>query len=770
MTDEQGNITVSAVSVDILSEIDLKSNIADIYTRDKLYQRSEIDEKLKPMVLKSNIADIYTRDNLYTRSEIDTKLQIIDLKSNIADIYTRDNLYKRSEIDEKLKPMVLKSNIADIYTRDNLYTRSEIDTKLNTKVTISDYTPERIKSLLESNPDTHTINDSQQKAIESIPEHLKMSGGTLTGNLSMNGNNIKDLPLPTEGTDAATKNYVDSIAQGIEWQKGVIDMIDPNLHFPQRPVTGDRYIASNDGNGWQASFIYEWDGSQWIQTIPDNGIAVWVSVQNGQYVYSSSQSEWVLISGVLSHNKLNDLQGGASQEYFHLDKKTYGFIAGLDAQDLKQSASPTFSGLTIVNTDGEITFPDHKGTVIVSKDSTVNSDTILSNKARIQQLESDKLNSTEFNSEKIKDLLTQNPDTFVVTGNQIKDIDTISQKADSDDIYTKTLLYTQSEIDQSLSFKANNENVYTRGQLYLKSEIDSSLSQKLDASLYTGEKIKDKLNTLSDGKTITDKQIAAIETIPQKADIDDIYTRDQLYLKTEIDHSLNQKANTDEVYTQGQLYTKSNIDTVLSTKLDISQYSGEKIKEKLNLLSDGKTVTDEQIDAIKTIAQKAERAQVYTKDQLYVKSEVDTKLSSKLDTSQYSSEKIKEKLNALSDGKTLTDDQIVLLDSIELKANTQDVYTKTQLYTKDDIDLSLSQKADTTDVYIKSQTYAKDDIDHFLSEKANIADVYTKTQLYTKSNMDLSLSQKANIADIYTKDKIDLSLSEKANIVDVIPK
>ena len=50
---------------------------------------------------------------------------------------------------------------------------------------------------------------------------LALAGGTMTGAIAMGTNKITGLGTPTDGTDAATKNYVDSAAQGIDWKASV---------------------------------------------------------------------------------------------------------------------------------------------------------------------------------------------------------------------------------------------------------------------------------------------------------------------------------------------------------------------------------------------------------------------------------------------------------------------------------------------------------------------------------------------------------------------
>lgn len=80
-----------------------------------------------------------------------------------------------------------------------------------------------------------------------------------------------------------------------------------------------------------------------------------------------------------------------------------------------------------------------------------------------------------------------------------------------------------------------------------------------------------------------------------------------------------------------------------------------------------------------------------------------------------------------------------------------DVYTKTAT------DTLLDAKANSSDVYGKSETYSKTETDTLLSGKANASSVYTKTET------DTLLDAKANASDVYTKTESDTLLNNKLN-------
>ncbi len=61
--------------------------------------------------------------------------------------------------------------------------------------------------------------------------------------------------------------------------------------LPGTPDVGDRYLSIGTANGWTDGYIYEWDGSVWIETIPEEGQMVWIIFELLFYVYFSS--DWM---------------------------------------------------------------------------------------------------------------------------------------------------------------------------------------------------------------------------------------------------------------------------------------------------------------------------------------------------------------------------------------------------------------------------------------------------------------------------------------------
>ena len=93
-----------------------------------------------------------------------------------------------------------------------------------------------------------------------------------------------------------------------------------------------------------------------------------------------------------------------------------------------------------------------------------------------------------------------------------------------------------------------------------------------------------------------------------------------------------------------------------------------------------------------------------------------------------------------------------MTSELSKKANTDDVYTKTEVdnikkiidsditSNVNTLSAALVKKADITDVYSKTETYTKEQVNEIALTKANASDSYTKDQLYTKTEVDTAFS------------------------------
>jgi len=67
----------------------------------------------------------------------------------------------------------------------------------------------------------------------------------------------------------------------------VEDSYDPTGGLPADPTVGDRYISDATANGWTIDYIYEWDGTSWVESIPEEGWMVWMLLDLLYYVFFS---------------------------------------------------------------------------------------------------------------------------------------------------------------------------------------------------------------------------------------------------------------------------------------------------------------------------------------------------------------------------------------------------------------------------------------------------------------------------------------------------
>lgn len=141
---------------------------------------------------------------------------------------------------------------------------------------------------------------------------------------------------PTADEHLTTKQYVDGLVQGVDWQDSVLSIYDPTSGVPTASGVGDRYIASATANGWTDNNIYEWDGTQWVETVSNEGFASWVEDEDIQYVYNGT--DWVKLGSTVTHNNTAGLQGGTASEYYHLTADQYNSLTSVggveDASDM----------------------------------------------------------------------------------------------------------------------------------------------------------------------------------------------------------------------------------------------------------------------------------------------------------------------------------------------------------------------------------------------------------------------------------------------------
>jgi len=138
---------------------------------------------------------------------------------------------------------------------------------------------------------------------------------------------------PTSDSDLTTKFYVDSAIQGLTWLDPVINIVPVASGIASE---GNRYIASETGGGWTEDYVYEYIGASWSGTAPVDGSAVWVEELDYLTVYNGT--DWVKFGSTVQHNNTSNIQGGTTDEYYHLTSDQHSSLTDAggveDASDM----------------------------------------------------------------------------------------------------------------------------------------------------------------------------------------------------------------------------------------------------------------------------------------------------------------------------------------------------------------------------------------------------------------------------------------------------
>ena len=329
------------------------------------------------------------------------------------------------------------------------------------------------------------------------------------------------------------------------------------------------------------------------------------------------------------------------------------------------------------------------------------------------------------------------------------DID-LSKYVTSDTLSTTLEGYVTSDV-----LNTSLENYYT------KEEVDTKLSE-IDVSEDTGSD-EESGSTSSDSTEAgsMEGQInykALIEILNTKANVTDVYT------KEEVDSSLELKANVTDVY------TKEEVDAKLE---ELSVDNSETVEDSENGDSVEAGTMEGQLNYEALVAilnTKANVDDVYTKDEVYSKEEVDAKLeelSVSVDESEEDESEDSDSTTAGSmEGKINYEALVAILNT---KANAEDVYSKEEadelFVTKEEFESKISEfesaeEDEVTDGDSVNAGTMEGQLNYealvtILNKKANVDDVYTKSEVdetlenyYTKEEVDSLLENVDNSEDV----------------------
>ena len=247
---------------------------------------------------------VTSTSNVWSAQKIQDEL---DTKSDVGHTHD-DRYYQKSEFINQSagatdagKPVVLD---ADGNIDASMINDADIDH--NNIQNRGTYTHTQIDSHIDSTSNPHQVT----------LEQVRSQNNQVSGDIDMAGNKVVALGSPTADTDAATKGYVDSLVQGLDWQDSVKDrdLTEP----PATPSTGDRYLVASGATGdWTGhdNEIAEYNGSTWEFTAPNDGMAVWVEDEDILLVYNGSA--WVRFGSTIDHGNLNGLGDDDHPQYLN---------------------------------------------------------------------------------------------------------------------------------------------------------------------------------------------------------------------------------------------------------------------------------------------------------------------------------------------------------------------------------------------------------------------------------------------------------------------
>ena len=123
-------------------------------------------------------------------------------------------------------------------------------------------------------------------------------------------------PSAEEGSQIVTLNVLNQILQnqnsGLStFLAPVICLRDPSDEpdgegIPATPNIGDRYIASASANGWVEGRIYEYNGTNWTETVPADNVFAYVDCEDFLYVHSENVWKKYLSTLSFEDNRISD--------------------------------------------------------------------------------------------------------------------------------------------------------------------------------------------------------------------------------------------------------------------------------------------------------------------------------------------------------------------------------------------------------------------------------------------------------------------------------
>lgn len=182
----------------------------------------------------------------------------------------------------------------------------------------------------------NTLSFRDSAAVQHVPSKSLLASTTAGQGASLIGVEAASLTNISGSEVQAVLESIDQkfgqIGAVVNFEEQVINILDTP---PGSPSTGDRYIVGTTPTGafvGQAKNIAVYNGSGWDFTTisaSEEGTMVYVQALDNFYVYNQA-GNWVLFGSLAAHNGLTGLQGGTSNEYYHLTQADYEYVLRLD--------------------------------------------------------------------------------------------------------------------------------------------------------------------------------------------------------------------------------------------------------------------------------------------------------------------------------------------------------------------------------------------------------------------------------------------------------
>ncbi len=215
---------------------------------------------------------------------------------------------------------------------------------------------------------------------------LALAGGTMTGAIAMGTNKITGLGTPTDAADAATKAYVDAVAEGLHVHESVRVATDANIALANALengdtlsgvtlATGDRVLVKNQTTAAENGIYVVQASGQAIRALDFNTAA---EVDSGDFVFVTSgtyaNTGWVQTSrpATIGTDPISFVQFSGAGTFtagdgLTIDGSEFNVVGTADRITVNADSidiASTYAGQNTIVTLGTVTTGTWQGTAI----------------------------------------------------------------------------------------------------------------------------------------------------------------------------------------------------------------------------------------------------------------------------------------------------------------------------------------------------------------------------------------------------------------------